>query len=78
VVDLTTDTAIFEQGEQDAPGRFWGVVGREALVWAKVALLEGLPDALRAVFEGLLERVRELTGFTPGVLYLFSRVYLTT
>jgi hypothetical protein len=75
-VDLT-DTAIFEQGEQDAPGRFWGVVGREALVWAEVALLEGLPDALRAVFEGLLERVRELTGFTPGVLYLFSRVYLT-
>jgi hypothetical protein len=76
-VDLT-DTAIFEQGEQDAPGRFWGVVGREALVWAEVALLEGLPDALRAVFEGLLERVRNMLGFTPGVLYLFSRVYLTT
>jgi hypothetical protein len=73
-----TDTAIFEQGEQDAPGRFWGVVGREALVWAEVALLEGLPDALRAVFEGLLERVRNMLGFTPGVLYLFSRVYLTT
>jgi len=77
-VDLT-DTAISEQGgEQDAPGRFWGVVGREALVWAGVALLEGLPDALRAVFEGLLERVRNMLGFTPGVLYLFSRVYLTT
>jgi hypothetical protein len=74
-----TDTAISEQGgEQDAPGRFWGVVGREALVWAEVALLEGLPDALRAVFEGLLERVRNMLGFTPGVLYLFSRVYLTT
>jgi hypothetical protein len=43
-----------------------------------VALLEGLPDALRAVFEGLLERVRNMLGFTPGVLYLFSRVYLTT
>ena len=77
-VDLT-DTAIFEQqGEQDASGRFWGVVGREALVWAEVALLERLPDALRAVFEGLLERVRNMLGFTPGVLYLFSRVYLTT
>ena len=76
-VDLT-DTAIFEQqGEQDAPGRFWGVVGRQSLVWAKVALLEGLPDALERVFGGLLERVRERTGFTPGVLYLFSRVYLT-
>jgi len=76
-VDLT-DTAIFEQGEQDVPGRFWGVVGRQSLVWARVALLERLPDALRAVFGGLLGRVRELTGFTPGVLYLFSRVYLTT
>jgi len=76
-VDLT-DTAIFEQGEQDVPGRFWGVVGRQSLVWAEVALLEGLPDALRAVFEGLLERVREFVGFTPGLLYLFSRVYLTT
>jgi hypothetical protein len=77
-VDLT-DTAIFEQGgEQDVPGRFWGVVGRQSLVWARVALLERLPDALEGVFGGLLERVRELTGFTPGVLYLFSRVYLTT
>jgi hypothetical protein len=26
----------------------------------------------------LLERVRNMLGFTPGVLYLFSRVYLTT
>jgi hypothetical protein len=76
-VDLT-DTAIFEQGEQDAPGRFWGVVGREALVWAEAVLLERLPDALRAVFEGLLERVQSMLGFTPWVLYLFSRVYLTT
>jgi hypothetical protein len=77
-VDLT-DTAISEQGgEQDAPGRFWGVVGREALVWAEVALLERLPDALEGVFGGLLERVRNMLGFTPGVLYLFSRVYLTT
>jgi hypothetical protein len=73
-----TDTAIFEQGEQDAPGRFWGVVGRDALVWAEVALLERLPDALEGVFRGLLERVRNVLGFTPGVLYLFSRVYLTT
>jgi hypothetical protein len=76
-VDLT-DTDIFEQGEQDAPGRFWGVVGREALVWAEAVLLERLPDALRAVFEGLLERVQSMLGFTPWVLYLFSRVYLTT
>jgi hypothetical protein len=76
-VDLTC-AAISEQGEQDAPGRFWGVVGRQNLMWAEVALLERLPDALRAVFEGLLERVRNMLGFTPGVLYLFSRVYLTT
>jgi len=77
-VDLT-DTAISEQGgEQDVPGRFWGVVGREALVWAGVVLLERLPDALEGVFGGLLERVRNMLGFTPGVLYLFSRVYLTT
>jgi hypothetical protein len=73
-----TDTAIFEQGEQDAPGRFWGVVGRDALVWAEVALLERLPDALEGVFRGLLERVRNVLGFTPGVLYLFSKSYLTT
>jgi hypothetical protein len=77
VVDLT-HADIFEQGEQDAPGRFWGVVGRDALVWAEVALLERLPDALEGVFRGLLERVRNVLGFTPGVLYLFSRVYLTT
>ena len=76
-VDLTY-AAISEQGEQGAPGRFWGVVGRQSLVWAKVALLEGLPDALEGVFGGLLERVRNMLGFTPGVLYLFSRVYLTT
>jgi hypothetical protein len=74
-----TDTAISEQGgEQDAPGRFWGVVGRDALVWAEVALLERLPDALEGVFRGLLERVRNVLGFTPGVLYLFSKTYLTT
>jgi hypothetical protein len=76
-VDLT-DADISEQEDQQDPGRFWGIVGRQDLVWARVALLEGLPDALRAVFGGLLGRVRELTGFTPGVLYLFSRVYLTT
>jgi hypothetical protein len=77
-VDLTHADISEQEGEQDAPGRFWGIVGRQGLVWAKVALLEGLPDALRAVFEGLLERVRNMLGFTPGVLYLFSRVYLTT
>jgi hypothetical protein len=74
-----TDTAISEQGgEQDAPGRFWGVVGREALVWAKVALLDGLPEHLKPVFRKLVEGVRGMLGFTPGVLYLFSKTYLTT
>jgi hypothetical protein len=74
-----TDTAISEQGgEQDAPGRFWGVVGREALVWAKVALLDGLPEHLRPIFQRLVEGVRSMLGFTPGVLYLFSKTYLTT
>ena len=74
-----TDTAISEQGGgQVDPGRFWGVVGREALVWAKVALLDGLPEHLRPVFQRLLEGVRGILGFTPGVLYLFSKTYLTT
>jgi hypothetical protein len=77
-VHLTYADISEQGGEQDAPGRFWGVVGREALVWAEVALLERLPDALEGVFGGLLERVRNMLGFTPGVLYLFSRVYLTT
>jgi hypothetical protein len=74
-----TDTAISEQGGgQVDPGRFWGVVGREALVWANVALLDGLPEHLRPVFQRLLEGVRGVLGFTPGVLYLFSKTYLTT
>jgi len=77
-VDLT-DTAISEQGGgQVDPGRFWGVVGREALVWAKVALLDGLPEYLKPIFQRLVEGVRGMLGFTPGVLYLFSKTYLTT
>jgi len=74
-----TDTAISEQGGgQVDPGRFWGVVGREALVWAKVALLEDLPEHLRPIFQRLLEGIRGMLGFTPGILYLFSKTYLTT
>jgi len=74
-----TDTAISEQeGGQVDPGRFWGVVGREALVWAKVAILDGLPEYLKPIFRRLVEEVRGMLGFTPGVLYLFSKTYLTT
>jgi hypothetical protein len=76
-VDLT-DTAIFEQDDGQHPGRFWGVVGREALVWAEVILLDVLPEHLKEVFSKLLERLKSALGITPNVLYLFSRVYLTT
>jgi hypothetical protein len=77
-VDLTYADISEQGGGQVDPGRFWGVVGREALVWAKVALLDGLPEHLRPVFQRLLEGVRGILGFTPGVLYLFSKTYLTT
>jgi hypothetical protein len=76
-VDLT-DTAIFEQDDGQYPGRFWGVFGREALVWAQVVLLDVLPEHLKDVFDRLLERLKSALGITPNVLYLFSRVYLTT
>lgn len=73
-VDLT-DTAISDEA---SPGRFWGIRRRENLVWAKVKLLGGLPESLEPVFQRLLEGVRGMLGFTPGVLYLFSKTYLTT
>jgi hypothetical protein len=43
-----------------------------------VKLLGGLPESLEPVFQRLLEGVRGVLGFTPGVLYLFSKTYLTT
>jgi hypothetical protein len=73
-VDLT-DTAISDGA---SPGRFWGIRRRENLVWAKVKLLGGLPERLEPVFRQLVEGVRGMLGFTPGVLYLFSKTYLTT
>jgi hypothetical protein len=73
-VDLT-DTAISDEA---SPGRFWGIRRRENLVWARVKLLGGLPESLEPVFQRLLEGVRGVLGFTPGVLYLFSKTYLTT
>jgi hypothetical protein len=76
-VDLT-DTAISEQEDQQDPGRFWGIVGRRNLLWAEVILLDVLPEHLKEVFHKLLERIKIALGITPNVLYLFSRVYLTT
>ena len=80
VVDSThTHTNISDDGDVgSSPGRFWGVRGRENLVWASVALLERLPEALEGKFRTLLERVLGTLGFVPGVLYLFSRQYLTS
>jgi hypothetical protein len=76
-VDLT-DTAISEQEEGQYPGRFWGIAGRQNLMWAEVILLDVLPEHLKEVFDKLLERLKSALGITPNVLYLFSRVYLTT
>jgi hypothetical protein len=76
-VDLT-DTAISEQEEGQYPGRFWGIAGRQNLMWAEVILLDVLPEHLKEVFSKLLERLKSALGITPNVLYLFSRVYLTT
>jgi hypothetical protein len=76
-VDLT-DTDIFEQEDQHDPGRFWGIVGRQNLMWAEAILLDVLPEHLKEVFHKLLERIKSALGITPNVLYLFSRVYLTT
>jgi len=77
-VDLT-HTDISDDGDVGpSPGRFWGVRGRESLVWASVALLERLPEALEGKFRTLLERVLGTLGFVPGVLYVFSRQYLTS
>jgi len=76
VVD-STHTDISDDGAVGAPGRFWGIRGRENLVWASVALLERLPEALEGKFRTLLERVLGTLGFVPGVLYVFSRQYLT-
>ena len=76
-VDLT-HADISEQQDCEHPGRYWGIVGRQDLVWAKVALLEGLPEHLQSAFQKLLEWIKNTIGIVPGVLYLFSRVYLTT
>jgi len=77
-VDLT-HTDISDDGDVgSSPGRFWGVRGRESLVWASVALLESLPEFLEDKFRRLLERVLGTLGFVPGVLYVFSRQYLTS
>jgi hypothetical protein len=76
-VDLT-HADIFEQQESQHPGRYWGIVGRQNLMWAEVILLEVLPEHLKDVFQKLLERLKSALGITPNVLYLFSRVYLTT
>ena len=75
----STHTDISDDGDVgSSPGRFWGVRGRENLVWASVVLLERLPEALEGKFRRLLERVLGTLGFVPGVLYLFSRQYLTS
>ena len=73
-----TDTDIFEQQEGQHPGRFWGIAGRQNLVWAEVILLDVLPEHLKQVFSNLLERIKSTLGIVPSVLYLFSNVYLTT
>jgi len=80
-VDLThtdiSDDGDVEASPEASPGRFWGIRGRENLVWARVVLLESLPEFLEGKFRRLLERIQEALGFVPGVLYLFSRQYLT-
>ena len=74
----STHTDISDDGDVgSSPGRFWGVRGRENLVWASVVLLERLPEALEGKFRTLLERALGTLGFVPGVLYVFSRQYLT-
>jgi len=80
VVDSThTDISDDAVGAVEAsPGRFWGIRGRENLVWARVVLLERLPEALEGKFRTLLERALGTLGFVPGVLYVFSRQYLTS
>jgi hypothetical protein len=69
---------ISEQQEGQHPGRYWGIVGRQDLVWAKVILLDVLPEHLQPVFQKLLEGLKSTLGIVPGVLYLLSKVYLTT
>jgi hypothetical protein len=76
-VDLT-HADIFEQQESQHPGRYWGIVGRQNLMWAKIVLLDVLPEHLQPVFQKLLEGLKSTLGITPGVLYLLSKVYLTT
>jgi hypothetical protein len=75
-VDLTY-ADISEQEDQQDPGRFWGIVGRRNLLWAKVILLDVLPEHLQPVFQKLLEGLKSTLGIVPGVLYLLSKVYLT-
>jgi hypothetical protein len=69
---------ISEQEDGQHPGRYWGIVGRQDLVWAKVILLDVLPEHLQPVFQKLLEGLKSTLGIVPGVLYLLSKVYLTT
>jgi hypothetical protein len=69
---------IFEQQESQHPGRYWGIVGRQNLMWAEVILLDVLPEHLKEVFSKLLERLKNALGVTPNVLYLLSKAYLTT
>jgi hypothetical protein len=73
-----TYAAISEQEDQQDPGRFWGIVGRRNLLWAEVILLDVLPEHLQPVFQKLLEGLKSTLGIVPGVLYLLSKVYLTT
>jgi len=75
-VDLTH--ADISEQEEAHPGRYWGIVGRQNLMWAEVILLDALPEHLKEVFQRLLESLKSALGITPGVLYLFSKVYLTT
>jgi hypothetical protein len=69
---------ISEQDDGQHPGRYWGIVGRQSLVWAKVISLDVLPEHLQPVFQKLLEGLKSTLGIVPGVLYLLSKVYLTT
>jgi hypothetical protein len=41
-------------------------------------LLDVLPEHLQPVFQKLLEGLKSTLGIVPGVLYLLSKVYLTT
>jgi hypothetical protein len=74
----STHADISEQEEGQHPGRYWGIAGRQNLLWAEVILLDVLPEHLKEVFQKLLERLKNALGITPNVLYLFSKVYLTT